>query len=290
MKLNEINIRDPFVLVHEDKYYLYGTRGATCWGAADGFDVYVSADLAEWSEPQVCFHNDGSFWATENYWAPEVYAVNGSFYMAASFKAEGVCRGTCLLRAQSPLGPFAPYSDGALTPHGWECLDGTLYFSPQGKPYLIFCHEWTQIGDGTVCAMPLGDDLRAPAGEPFELFCASFGTPWVKSVYHKRTGITGYVTDGPFPYRTREGRLLILWSSFSESGYTLAMAASDNGDVTGRFTQLDPPLYERDGGHGMVFRSLDGRLLLALHNPNEHLKERPVLLMVGDMGDRLRMV
>lgn len=30
MKRTEINIRDPFVLVHEGKYYLYGTRGATC--------------------------------------------------------------------------------------------------------------------------------------------------------------------------------------------------------------------------------------------------------------------
>ena len=33
MKLADINIRDPFVLLHEGKYYLYGTRGATCWGS-----------------------------------------------------------------------------------------------------------------------------------------------------------------------------------------------------------------------------------------------------------------
>ena len=45
MRLSDINLRDPFVLVHEGRYYLYGTRGATCWGPATGFDVYVSADL-----------------------------------------------------------------------------------------------------------------------------------------------------------------------------------------------------------------------------------------------------
>ena len=45
MKTKEIHIRDPFVLPWEGKYYLYGTRGATCWGKADGFDVYSSADL-----------------------------------------------------------------------------------------------------------------------------------------------------------------------------------------------------------------------------------------------------
>jgi len=51
MKNGEINIRDPFVLVYDGKYYLYGTRGATCWGPADGFDVYVGTDLEHWDGP-----------------------------------------------------------------------------------------------------------------------------------------------------------------------------------------------------------------------------------------------
>lgn len=55
MTLNEINIRDPFVLTHEGKYYMYGTRGATCWGKCDGFDVYVSEDLTLWSDPIVAY-------------------------------------------------------------------------------------------------------------------------------------------------------------------------------------------------------------------------------------------
>ena len=84
MKTNEINIRDPFVLVHGGKYYLYGTRGETCWGPADGFDVYVGQDLKNWEGPIVCFHNDGSFWADRNYWAPEVYALAGGVFMSAS--------------------------------------------------------------------------------------------------------------------------------------------------------------------------------------------------------------
>ena len=93
MNRNEINIRDPFVLVHEGKYYLYGTRGATCWGPADGFDVYVGDDLEHWDGPVECFHNDGTFWADRNYWAPEVYFYQGAFYMFASFKNAEVSRG-----------------------------------------------------------------------------------------------------------------------------------------------------------------------------------------------------
>ena len=44
MTFNDIHIRDPFILVEDGKYYLYGTRGKTCWGPATGFDVYVSDD------------------------------------------------------------------------------------------------------------------------------------------------------------------------------------------------------------------------------------------------------
>ena len=97
MKCSDINIRDPFVLVHDGTYYLYGTRGATCWGPATGFDVYVSRDMENWAGPTPCFENDGTFWADRNYWAPEVHAWQGKFYMFASFKNEALCRGTAIL-------------------------------------------------------------------------------------------------------------------------------------------------------------------------------------------------
>lgn len=30
MKTKEVNIRDPYVLPYQGKYYLYGTRSETC--------------------------------------------------------------------------------------------------------------------------------------------------------------------------------------------------------------------------------------------------------------------
>ena len=269
MKTSEINIRDPFVLTHNGRYYLYGTRGATCWGKADGFDVYVGDDLENWSDPVECFRNDGSFWADRNYWAPEVHEYRGEFFMFASFKAEGVCRGTQILTSNSPLGPFRPHSDGPVTPRDWECLDGTFYLSREGRPYIVFCHEWVQIGDGEILAMPLTDDLRAPAGEPRLMFRAS-EAPWAKDI----RGSGAYVTDGPFMWRTREGKLLCLWASISENGYTQGAALSDSGEIDGRFRQIEP-LFKDDGGHGMVFRNLQGELTLTLHSPNKTPMERP---------------
>ena len=285
MKRNEINIRDPFVLVHEGMYYLYGTRAETCWGEADGFDVYTSRDLEDWSGPHECFYNDGAFWATHNYWAPEVYSYRGAYYMFASFKREGVCRGTAILRAESPLGPFVPWSDGCVTPRDWECLDGTLYVNRQGQPFMVFCHEWVQVSDGEVCAMPLTEDLRAPAGEPRVLFHGS-DAPWSRLVRHF-SGRDGYVTDGPFLWRTGDGTLLCLWASFSDEGYTEGVAVSGNGEIDGVFTQAEP-LFRKDGGHGMVFRDLEGSLRMTLHSPNKHLLERPCFYRLTEEAGRLK--
>ena len=284
MKTSDINIRDPFVLTHGGKYYLYGTRGATCWGKANGFDVYVGDDLENWEGPIECFHNDGSFWADRNYWAPEVHEWKGAFYMFASFKAEDVCRGTAILRAESPLGPFAPHSDGPVTPRDWECLDGTFYVSRDGKPYMVFCHEWVQIADGEICALPLADDLSAPAGEPRLMFRAS-EAKWVKPV-REVEGKPGLVTDGPFMWRAADGSLLCLWASFSEGGYTEAVALSDNGEIDGHFRQIEP-LFDRDGGHGMVFRKLNGDLCLTLHSPNRSTEERPCFYALTEKNGRL---
>lgn len=284
MKTEEINIRDPFVLTHDGRYYLYGTRGATCWGPADGFDVYVGTDLENWEGPFVCFHNDGSFWADRNYWAPEVHEWQGAFYMFASFKREDVHRGTSILRADTPMGPFIPWSEGNVTPKDWECLDGTFYVSEDGRPWMVYCHEWVQAGDGEVRAMPLTDDLRCAAGESILLFHAS-DAAWCE-VKHHSSGVDGCVTDGPFVWRTMDGTLLCLWASFSEHGYTEAVAVSDNGRIDGRFTQAEP-LFWQDGGHGMVFRALDGQLYLTLHTPNEHLKEHPAFYKIKDTGSSL---
>jgi len=45
MKLEDINIRDPFVLNDGGVYYLYGTRAKDFGCHTGGFDVYTSTGL-----------------------------------------------------------------------------------------------------------------------------------------------------------------------------------------------------------------------------------------------------
>ena len=281
MKLTDINIRDPFVLLDNGKYYMYGTRGAECWGRGTGFDVYESEDLENWSEPICVFAKTDSFWADRNFWAPEVHKYNGAYYMFASFKSETKCRGVQILKADSPLGPFAIHSDGPVTPIDWECLDGTLYVE-NGKPYMIFCHEWKQVTDGEMCVAELSEDLTKMVSEPKLMFRASQPS-FSKAINDKGA----YVTDGPYMYKTESGRLIMIWSSFSDGGYCEALAYSKDGSVLGEWEHDDRTLFEKDGGHGMIFRDKAGKIRFILHKPNTSTLERPNLFELCEAEDSL---
>ena len=294
MKLNEINFRDPFVLLDGDTYYMYGTRGERCWGLDDGLDCYTSKDLVEWEGPVEVFHRPEGFWADRNYWAPECHSYKGSYYIFASFKAEGLCRGTQILKADNPLGPFALHSDGPVTPRDWECLDGTFYVDKKGKPYMVFCHEWVQVANGTVCAVELAEDLSGAVSEPVQLF-AAHDAPWVLPVNasEKNRALIGnrdpYVTDGPFLYRCEDGTLRMIWASFGAGGYAEACAKSLGGDIEGPWVQDDEPLFSENGGHGMVFAAKDGKKYLTLHAPNKTPLERPVFYRLVDEEGKIRI-
>lgn len=287
MNLNEINIRDPFIVPYEGKYYMYGTRGKGCWASEKidgmGFDVYISEDLELWSEPKAVFEASDDFWGTHNFWAPEVHYYNGKFYMFASFKSAERNRGTQILVSDTPDGSFTPITEYPVTPEEWMSLDGTLYVDKNGEPHIVFCHEWSQIADGTICEMKLSADLTKAVSEPRTLFKAS-------DPYWARKECDHWVTDGPFLYRGESGRLYMIWSSFTDSGYVQAVCRSDNDDIDGNFTHDLPLLAEKDGGHGMIFRGFDGKTYLVLHRPNSNPDERPALTEITEKDGHLEIV
>ena len=271
MKCDEINIRDPYILVYEDTYYMYGTRAETTFkGEAFGFDVYKSKNLTDWEGPVEIFHRPENFFSKTSYWAPEVYFRDGKFYMFATFGSGKNGLGTAVLTADSPEGPFRMWSDGYVTPKDWRCLDGTLYIAKNGKPYMVFCHEWKQVHDGTICAIELSNDLKKAVGEPVKLFSASQGKPFAMKFL-----LRNYVTDGPFLIRTEDGKLHMLWSTYSKTGYVEAMAHSDNDDIDGNWSVDRELLFDHDGGHGMIFKDLNGQYRLVLHYPNTTSQEHP---------------
>jgi len=292
--LADIQIRDPFLLTvpEEGAYYLFGSTDEDIWNPpATGFDCYRSTDLRTWEGPIPAFRPPAGFWSDRNYWAPEVHAYDGRYFMFATFTAEETPRGTQILVSDSPAGPYAPWSTGPVTPPAWECLDGTLFIDDTGDPWIVYCHEWVQVMDGEIVAQRLTADLTAAVGEPEILFRGS-SAPWAKPLSHPRIPpeVDAFVTDGPFVHRLADGGLLMLWSSFGAHGYAMGIARSETGDIHGPWTQQTEPIWAEDGGHGMIARTLDGELLLTLHQPNQTPLERAVFRSLQEQAGTVVLV
>lgn len=286
MKREEIRIRDPFVLPYEGKYYMYGTGipGAEDIDEGRQFWCYVSEDLEEWSEPILCFDASEDFWGERNFWAPEVHFYNEKFYMLASFIAEGRMRASQALVADKPQGPFRVIGK-PLTPTDWMCLDGTLYVE-EGAPYLVFCHEWLQVKDGQIAMIPLKEDLSESIGEAKVLFSASEGG-WAHAI--EVDTYRGIVTDGPWLVK-EEDELLMFWSSYHHGTYAVGMSVSESGKLAGPWRHLDKLLFEKNGGHGMMFRGFDGKHYFVLHGPNDHPDERANFFEIEKVEEGYRLV
>ncbi len=266
LETSNILIRDPFILpvAEENAYYMVSSGSAGEGGP--GFMLYKSNDLQKWEKPFRIFTPPEGFWATKEFWAPEIHMYKGKYYLFASMKSPNHYRGTQIFASETSTGPYQPISEGPATPEHWECLDGTLYVE-DGVPYIVFCHEWCQVRNGTICAQRLSDDLSRRVGNPKYLFCAT-DAPWVTKRPCKERDYPAYVTDGPCFYKSAKGRLFLLWSSTPNGRYTVGIAESSNGRLDGEWTQHAKPLFSEHGGHCSIFRKFDGTVMLVLHAPN----------------------
>ena len=278
LKREDIRIRDPFILVDEKEkcYYMYGTTDLI---GKEGFDTeaklsaYKSKDLENFEGPFVIF--DGirqDFVAKKDYWAPEVHFYKGKYYLFGSFREEGKNRAMYILACDTPVGTYEPLSDKPVTPEDWACLDGTLWVE-NGKPYMIFCHEWLQVENGEICAVELSRDLKFAVSEPTVLFRAS-DNPYVGKFHFDGIGDDCRVTDAPFLF-TEGGKLKMIWSSFVDGRYSILKAESDS--LFGKWTHGEPEIGF-DGGHAMIFTDLKGKRVMTLHRPNASPMERAVFI------------
>ncbi len=307
LNTGDIRIRDPFILpvVESKTYYMYAQirNRLNEDGAPQGVEVYTSKDLMHWTPPKPVLQLATDFWSRKSVWAPEVHFYQGAYYLLVTLTSEQKIseapnslngetqwkRGTHIFRSEKPEGPFEVIRQEGHTPVEWMSLDGTLWLE-NGQPHLVFCHEWAQTLDGTIDLVALSPDLSRPVGKPQQLFKAS-GAPWVrnmKDIGYKRNGL---VTDGPYFYRNSKAELIMIWSSFGVSEYAIGQARSETGSVFGPWTQIEDPLVAANGGHGMIFDTFDGQMMLAYHQPNSRGKERMHLERIGeDENGLLRII
>jgi len=269
--LRDLKTADPFILADPEtkKYYMYANQFGfdPDPGEKNAFYVIESTDLVKWSLPSKVF-TQGDFWASEDYSGPEVYYRNGAYYLIAAFSAPGRLRRIQALKADSPKGPFAPVGE-PLTPDAWQCMDGTLYVDKKGKTWLVFAHDWVQVYDGQICAIPVSDDLTHSIGKPVVLFRGS-DADWGDDFMYSTKAGGGGAASGPCVHRMENGNLVILWSNQTPYGDAIGIARSLSGEIWGPWEQFEKPTYAIDGKHPSLFRRFeDGMLLMPFYSDVE---------------------
>lgn len=308
LHLQEIPLHDPFVFACEktQTYYLYNSARIMAEDKLDrfGVKVYTSTDLINWEPPRIVFEIPDGIWANPKHgaWAPEVHLYQGRYYLFVTLhnrdrimkqppqsRELNHWRGTVIAVSDSLFGPFKLLKTDEPYPHReFMTLDGTLFVDEFDQPWMVYCHEWVQILDGTVEAVKLQPDLAGTIAEPIHLFKGS-DAPWINAERVPEAREYIYVTDGPQLYRTYRDELLMLWSSYNRDGYVQTLARSETGKLEGPWVQLEPLVYE-DSGHGMLFQTFKGELMLILHSPFEMPRSRAHIYRMEDTGTNLNVI
>jgi beta-xylosidase len=291
--LDSIRLSDPFIMADKASamYYMTGTGGM----------LWKSKDLAKWTGPYKIAQPDTTSWMGKNpmIWAAEIHFYKGKYYYFATFtnrdikidtvKGNVIDRRAChILVSDKPDGPYTPMHDPVYLPANKPTLDATLWIDKDNKPYMIYCHEWLQNWNGTVEKIELKPDFSGTVGEGKVLFRAS-ESPWSREKVDGEIK-PNKVTDGPYLFRTGTGKLGMIWTSWVYDVYTQGVAYSPSGILDGPWIHEKEPTTPPDYGHGMLFQTLNGKWLMAMHshkNINGRYLRVPHLFEVDLSGDKL---
>ena len=178
----DLQMGDPFVMLHKGQYYLYGTT------ASDGFKCWTSLDLVHWKPRGYAYQRREGSWGGKTYWAPEVIFHAAKYYMVFSCQrqdSKSFSARICLAVGQSPEGPFVDLH-APLFDNGWSCIDGHIFVDDDSTPYLYFSKVGS-VGEpwkkppagylyGMIYCVKLARDLSAPIGDP--VLCLQADQPW----------------------------------------------------------------------------------------------------------------
>jgi beta-xylosidase len=292
--LDSIRLSDPAILADKatSTYYMTGTGGL----------LWKSKDLAKWSGPYVVAKTDPESWMGPRpmIWAAELHQYKGKYYYFATFTNRDVVidnvKGNAINRRASHVlvsdkaeGPYVPMEDETYLPADLPTLDGTFWVDTDDKPYMVYCEEWLVNWNGTMEKIELKPDLSGTIGQRKIMFFA-YDSPWSKEVDQNGRTVPNKVTDGPYLFKTQTGKLGMIWTSWVLSDYVQGVAYSESGTLDGPWVQQKDPITPPNFGHGMLFRTFEGKLLMSVHSHksvNGRYIRIPHLFEVDDSGDKI---
>ena len=114
--------------------------------------------------------------------------------------------------------------------------------------------------------------------------------PWSREVDKNGKVGPNKVTDGPYLFRTKTGKLGMIWTSWIDDIYAQGVAYSQSGTLDGPWIQEKDLITPHNFGHGMIFTTLDGKTLMSVHSHksvNGRYIRIPHLFELDLSGDKL---
>ena len=219
--LGVTDIGDPFVLkIAPDDYYMYCTSAPQT-----GYYCWKSSDMIHWGDKKMCYVRQPDAWCTDCFWAPEVVARDGKYYMYYTAKNRSGSLRIGLAVSDRPDGPFSDVKDQPLFDFGYAAIDANVFTDDDGKSYLYYSRDCSENIDGylkksEIYGVALSDDLLSVEGEAVKLL-----TPEQK--WEKSPGDTWW-NEGPEMLKAG-GRYYLTYSAnfFASPSYSLGYAVSD---------------------------------------------------------------
>lgn len=225
-------IGDPAILYADGAYWMFSTS------APNGYIVWKSTDLVEWTEEGLAFKPDlRTSWCTGSFWAPEVHEVNGAYYLfySALWYGHNTMR-IGIAKSDAPGGPYVDLKNEPLFDLGYAAIDASLFIDNDGTPYLYFSRDCSEnvingINTSQIYVVELTEDFMGIVGEPQLLL-----TP--DQSWEYGPGDTFRWNEGPFIVEN-EGKYWLFYSAnfYQSREYGVGAAVSDS--PTGPFVKLE---------------------------------------------------
>lgn len=250
-------LADPCLLEYRGKYYLYGTSDK----AQEGFKVYMSADLKNWSgavgaRNGYALHKEDA-WGDRSFWAPQVFRYRNKFYMAYAANES-----IAIAESDSPWGPFTQKVKQALSAPVKQ-IDPYIFIDDDGKKYLY--HVRVANGGNRIFVAELTNDFDSIKPETLRE-CISATEEWENAEHAKWS-----VAEGPAVLK-HKGLYYLIYSTnhFKSINYAVGYAVSKSPFGPWQKYAGNPILSRLDvnengTGHGDFVKDNQGNLLYVFH-------------------------
>jgi GH43 family beta-xylosidase len=221
---------DPFLLKVRGMYYAFATEPADRPApGAPIFPILRSEDMIAW---EAAGHALAALDAPLfRYWAPEVTAYNGLFYLYYAVHTEEFRAAIRVATAEQPAGPYRDSGrDLTSTLFPWA-IDPHVFRDDDGRWYLYYTVEFLELESGLTGTGNVVDVMLDPltvAGRPARVTAPRHAWQLFEARRAAKGGVDWYTVEGPAVLRHRN-RYYELFSGgcYYRDNYAVSYAVSD---------------------------------------------------------------